>query len=422
MRSRRRTLQTAALPLAIVWLALVALAAAKPINASSPGPTSGTWSGTVQWSASLAGDTLVKAPDGSTATVHVERQEQATYSVTAAPGGSAASSEADLAAQMNGSAEGSISSGRSSTFCTRGSNPFYAWSYQGPAQISISYSNGSFVMQPQPVSVSTATVDNGCGSSDTPRAPFTAQVPGGFPLGAPAFAAQQAVAASATSLSGSVDVPWVNVVNGQQFPLGTVTISWDLQRQLPAAPPPSPPPAPPSPPAPAGAPSGVASGSVLVNGVAFSSGSLSYGSRVDVTNGTLQLTTRAGSLRVFGGGVTALFVLAKSSQAGKPLDVLRLVGGDFSVCDKQGFRVVSRVGKKKPPAKVVRRLWAQGKGSFQTRGRYSYTTVRGTYWLTADRCDGTLTQVKQGTVDVLDLPHRKHVTVTTGKSYIARRP
>ena len=52
--------------------------------------------------------------------------------------------------------------------------------------------------------------------------------------------------------------------------------------------------------------------------------------------------------------------------------------------------------------KRVRRLWGDGKGSFRTSGRYSAATVRGTRWLTEDRCDGTITRVVRGEVRVDD--------------------
>jgi hypothetical protein len=93
-----------------------------------------------------------------------------------------------------------------------------------------------------------------------------------------------------------------------------------------------------------------------------------------------------------------------------------MVKGDFTVC-KKAFRITQAT---KPPKKTVRRLWAQGKGRFRTRGRYSAAAVRGTNWLTADRCDGTLTQVKQGKVAVTDLVKHKTVLVPAGKSYLAR--
>jgi hypothetical protein len=76
--------------------------------------------------------------------------------------------------------------------------------------------------------------------------------------------------------------------------------------------------------------------------------------------------------------------------------------------------------KKKRGAKsVLGKLWGNGKGKFRTSGKYSSATVRGTIWLTQDRCDGTLTSVKRGTVSVRDFKRRKTVTVKAGHSYLA---
>ena len=61
----------------------------------------------------------------------------------------------------------------------------------------------------------------------------------------------------------------------------------------------------------------------------------------------------------------------------------------------------------------------EGQGQFRTRGRYSSATVRGTFWLTADRCDGTLTSVKQGTLEVIDFVKKTKVLVGAGKRYLA---
>jgi hypothetical protein len=69
---------------------------------------------------------------------------------------------------------------------------------------------------------------------------------------------------------------------------------------------------------------------------------------------------------------------------------------------------------------VVRRLRGSANGRFRTRGRYSAATVRGTIWDTADRCDGTLTRVQRGVVDVRDFRARRNVTVRAGRSYLAR--
>jgi len=70
--------------------------------------------------------------------------------------------------------------------------------------------------------------------------------------------------------------------------------------------------------------------------------------------------------------------------------------------------------------KVLQTLRASDNhGSFRTAGRYSAATVRGTQWVTEDRCDGTLTQVKRGRVDVLDFHTHRTVTLHAGQSFLA---
>ena len=76
--------------------------------------------------------------------------------------------------------------------------------------------------------------------------------------------------------------------------------------------------------------------------------------------------------------------------------------------------------KKKGPKSVLGQLWGNGKGKFRTSGKYSSATVRGTIWLVQDRCEGTLTKVARGTVQVADFRRHKTVSVTAGHSYLAR--
>ena len=76
--------------------------------------------------------------------------------------------------------------------------------------------------------------------------------------------------------------------------------------------------------------------------------------------------------------------------------------------------------KKKGPKSVLGKLWGNGKGKFRTSGKYSSATVRGTIWLVEDRCEGTFTKVRRGTVQVRDLRRKKTVTVKAGHSYLAR--
>jgi hypothetical protein len=46
--------------------------------------------------------------------------------------------------------------------------------------------------------------------------------------------------------------------------------------------------------------------------------------------------------------------------------------------------------------------------------------VRGTDWGVRDRCDGTLTVVRKGVVDVRDFVLHKNVIVRAGQTYLAR--
>ena len=69
----------------------------------------------------------------------------------------------------------------------------------------------------------------------------------------------------------------------------------------------------------------------------------------------------------------------------------------------------------------VRRLWGRDDGGrFRTHGRHSHATVRGTRWLTVDRCDGTFTRVTEGAVSVRDRGRHRTVLVRAGHSYLAR--
>jgi hypothetical protein len=76
--------------------------------------------------------------------------------------------------------------------------------------------------------------------------------------------------------------------------------------------------------------------------------------------------------------------------------------------------------RKKGPKAVLGQLWGNGKGKFRTSGKFSSATVRGTIWLVQDRCEGTLTKVTRGTVQVADFRRHKTVTVKAGHSYLAR--
>ena len=74
--------------------------------------------------------------------------------------------------------------------------------------------------------------------------------------------------------------------------------------------------------------------------------------------------------------------------------------------------------KRRPPSN---RLWGKDdKGRFSTHGANSAATVRGTKWLTEERCDGTLTRVVTGRVLVRDLRTGRSVLLTAGHAHLAR--
>jgi hypothetical protein len=124
---------------------------------------------------------------------------------------------------------------------------------------------------------------------------------------------------------------------------------------------------------------------------------LPVGTTVDAQDGGVRLTVAAGDA---GETSTAVFSEGKftvtQATTGDPVTTLKLTGP--SLRDACGPATAS--GRKK--RKRVRRLWGDGHGSFRTAGHYSAATVRGTRWLTEDRCDGTLTRVVRGTVEVED--------------------
>lgn len=148
------------------------------------------------------------------------------------------------------------------------------------------------------------------------------------------------------------------------------------------------------------------------------------GSLVQTTRGVATLTT-ASNLR--GGQQTARFYdgLFRVTQrrALLPVTELQLAGGRFDRCRsgiaRAQVRAAATAGRKR--SRRVRRLWGDGKGAFRTRGAYGSAGVRGTTWLTEDRCDGTLIRVRRGAVEVRDFGRRRTVIVTAGQSYLARR-
>jgi hypothetical protein len=122
---------------------------------------------------------------------------------------------------------------------------------------------------------------------------------------------------------------------------------------------------------------------------------------VDASNGQMGVTSTDGAADFHGGA----FVIRQPAK--QRVTQLFLAGGHPSRCAPGS-------------SAVIRALWGDGKGRFQTRGRFAAATVRGTTWRVEDRCDGTLTTVTKGVVAVRDFRLRRTIVVRAGQSYLAR--
>jgi hypothetical protein len=143
------------------------------------------------------------------------------------------------------------------------------------------------------------------------------------------------------------------------------------------------------------------------------------GSILDTQRGTVELRSATDSRTKLQSGrfTSGIFqVLQSRKRREKGLTELRLKGASFNRCRGRG---ASAAGLSK---RTIRSLRGNAKGRFRTRGKHSAATVRGTVWITADRCDGTLTKVSRGRVAVRDFRRKKTVIVRAGKSYLAKAP
>jgi hypothetical protein len=144
-----------------------------------------------------------------------------------------------------------------------------------------------------------------------------------------------------------------------------------------------------------------------------------FGSLVDATHGRVSVTTEAAG----GGTQTMIFYEGefKLTQRHDGLVVSILAGGSFASCRAKGARsgaAQTSATHKRP----VRKLWAEGHGSYSTKGNYATGAVLGTRWLTEDLCDGTLIRVLTDKVAVTNLVTHKRLTVRAGHSYFAKAP
>lgn len=145
------------------------------------------------------------------------------------------------------------------------------------------------------------------------------------------------------------------------------------------------------------------------------------GTLIDTKNGRVRVETARSitggtQFGKFSGG---LFQVLQARRVGAKT-VLRLKGASFRRCQVGTSGRRASAARKRLSGRSVRQLSSNATGRFRTRGRHSAATVRGTVWVTTDRCDGTLTRVRRGRVRVRDFRRRRTITVRAGKSYLAK--
>jgi hypothetical protein len=154
------------------------------------------------------------------------------------------------------------------------------------------------------------------------------------------------------------------------------------------------------------------------------------GSQLDTRKGRVALTSAAdtaGAKTQTSDFYQGIFQVKQSVPKKKPTKAKALITDlvmkgqlSRSQCASPGGARSAVADKKKGPKAVLGKLWGSGKGKFRTNGKYASATVRGTIWLVQDECDGTLTKVTRGTVQVRDLKRKKTIVVKAGHSYLAR--
>jgi hypothetical protein len=141
--------------------------------------------------------------------------------------------------------------------------------------------------------------------------------------------------------------------------------------------------------------------------------SIPVGTIVDTRRGVVALTTALPGGATQGATVHGGLFQVRQPASRRGMTELVLRGRKPSCATTRAAAVADR----RPP----RQLWASDHhGRFRTRGSNAVATVRGTSWYMADRCDGTYTRVKRGSVAVRELRTGRTVLVRAGQSHLAR--
>jgi len=144
--------------------------------------------------------------------------------------------------------------------------------------------------------------------------------------------------------------------------------------------------------------------------------SVPVGSIVDTRAGTVKLQSALPAGRTQTGTFHGGLFEVRQPAGGHGMTDLVLRGA-LPTCPASGARAAA-AARRRPP----RSLWGHDRhGRFRTRASNSVITVRGTTWFVSDRCDGTLTRVRTGSVAVRDLHTGRTVVLHAGQHHLARR-
>jgi len=159
---------------------------------------------------------------------------------------------------------------------------------------------------------------------------------------------------------------------------------------------------------------------------------LPAGTQVDTRRGAIKLVaarphSKQTDVGKFGG---AIFKITQSTR-GLGITTLSLLEGlfrgapSFAKCPRGSYRVLQKLNAS-DGHDSGRLLAAASRGGrtsrrppFRSRGGYASATVRGTKWITIDRCDGTLIIVQRGSVVVDDFVRHIRQIVKAGHRYFA---
>jgi DNA-binding beta-propeller fold protein YncE len=138
---------------------------------------------------------------------------------------------------------------------------------------------------------------------------------------------------------------------------------------------------------------------------------LPIGSTIDARRGRVELTTVRDRRNRLQDGIFHAGVFTVRQRARDRFVTELVLRGRVGPCPRRGQASAARASR--------RRLWGNASGRFRSRGRYSSAAVRGTRWLVADRCNGTLTRVREGSVTVRDFVRDRRIVLRRGQSYLA---